>query len=392
MQHFLSALAAYIPAKFVRESVRQHYRSPLWKGLHRIRRVFAFLLIILSASTWLYMHSSNLLLATSTSCNAGALPTSQGQNRHLLRVACFGFWPGGEDCTEFMLASILSDFLNIDLQLVDIYDRPDILFVSVFAGELEIKRVLRDSKSAFRISFSGENRDQTHFEDGLLDLFLGFRCPEGIHTPCLRFPLWLADATTSFCVLKDDFLLEDLTPDAWASRPCFASLVSSHGGYPREELFDAFSQVGFVAAPGAFIHNANFSTEGGGSTVNEKISFLSRCRYNICPENSQGDGYVTEKLFQAIVSGAVPVYWGESPPEPQVLNSQRILNLSPSDNVTLLMDRVERLEHDPVERAHFFASPVLVPGAQDYVSGICTSYVSHISKRFPRLDRLSKNN
>lgn len=310
---------------------------------------------------------------------------------HTLRVACFGFWSGGEDCRKFVPASVLPMFFrNVEIELVDVEDRPDILFVSVFAGEAETKQVLNNSKEAFRISFSGEVRNYAHFEEGLLDLILGFDCPPRMLTPCVRFPLWISYIATPACVIRNDFFqFQNLTAHAWASRPCFASLVSRHGGYPRDELFDAFSEIGFVAAPGTFKHNSNFSSELPDGSQ-QKIELLSHCRYNICPENDDKLKYVTEKLFHAAWSGAIPVYWGQSIPEPGILNPQRILNLSPSDNLTMVIERVKALERDPAERMKFFASPLIVPEAQTYVSRMCASYISQVSKRFPHLPNVKE--
>ena len=42
--------------------------------------------------------------------------------------------------------------------------------------------------------------------------------------------------------------------------------------------------------------------------------------YNICPENSVGEGYFTEKIFHAFEAGCVPIYWAGTYPEIDILN------------------------------------------------------------------------
>jgi hypothetical protein len=116
-----------------------------------------------------------------------------------------------------------------------------------------------------------------------------------------------------------------------------------------------------------------------------KIDFLQKCRFNICPENSHGTGYVTEKLFDAASAGTIPVYWGEENPEPRMINSQRIINLSPSDNMKDILDKVELLEKNSTTREQFFSSPVFVPEAQVYVDSICADYLNQIAARFSHL-------
>ena len=42
-----------------------------------------------------------------------------------------------------------------------------------------------------------------------------------------------------------------------------------------------------------------------------KISILSQYKFNICYENTRGaKGWVTEKIFDSLRSGTVPIYWG----------------------------------------------------------------------------------
>lgn len=46
-----------------------------------------------------------------------------------------------------------------------------------------------------------------------------------------------------------------------------------------------------------------------GATRN-KIRTLRAYRFNLCFENCDRDGYITEKLLQALIAGCVPLYWG----------------------------------------------------------------------------------
>ena len=46
-------------------------------------------------------------------------------------------------------------------------------------------------------------------------------------------------------------------------------------------------------------------------------------KYNICPENSSTKGYCTEKLFEALQAGCIPIYSGHG--IPTVLNKNKII-------------------------------------------------------------------
>ena len=46
-------------------------------------------------------------------------------------------------------------------------------------------------------------------------------------------------------------------------------------------------------------------------TINNKIEFLSSYKFSIAMENTEGDGYVSEKIFDSFLSGTIPIYYGD---------------------------------------------------------------------------------
>ena len=47
-----------------------------------------------------------------------------------------------------------------------------------------------------------------------------------------------------------------------------------------------------------------------GSQIKNKIEFLSSYKFSISMENSDGDGYVSEKILESFISGTIPIYYG----------------------------------------------------------------------------------
>ena len=45
--------------------------------------------------------------------------------------------------------------------------------------------------------------------------------------------------------------------------------------------------------------------------VKNKIEFLSSYKFSISMENSEGDGYVTEKIIESFIAGTIPIYYGD---------------------------------------------------------------------------------
>jgi alpha(1,3/1,4) fucosyltransferase len=63
------------------------------------------------------------------------------------------------------------------------------------------------------------------------------------------------------------------------------------------------------------------------SGIIAKRNFMKSYRYNICLENSIRDGYVTEKVFESLYSGCIPIYNGPTDIEPNILNRQDIVHV-----------------------------------------------------------------
>ena len=45
--------------------------------------------------------------------------------------------------------------------------------------------------------------------------------------------------------------------------------------------------------------------------IKNKIKFLSSYKFSIAMENTEGNGYLSEKIFQSFISGTIPIYYGD---------------------------------------------------------------------------------
>lgn len=61
-----------------------------------------------------------------------------------------------------------------------------------------------------------------------------------------------------------------------------------------------------------------------GSSWDDKTNYIQKYVFNICPENNCTSGWVTEKLFQCVYSGCIPIYWGDVHNE-EIFNQNRII-------------------------------------------------------------------
>ncbi|MFC4685994.1 glycosyltransferase family 10 domain-containing protein [Epilithonimonas pallida] len=224
-----------------------------------------------------------------------------------------------------------------------------ITFLSV-VGNPKISNFIRSPK----IFFTGENiENQEHpsfiFKKYHLknhDLSLGFSYLDD--KKYLRFPLWILYIIPSNASFEDIKSLIDSYNDPKHrhnnNRENFCANISrADNNGIRKTIIDLLVPIETVKCAGSFLKNTNDLQEKFGDN---KIEYLKTFRFNICPENSNTKGYVTEKLFEAIIAGSIPIYWGShNRPDPKIINQDAVLFFDP-ENPQLLFDKVNLLWKD----------------------------------------------
>lgn len=240
---------------------------------------------------------------------------------------------------------------------------------SVF-GERE---VLDKVDADVRIFFSGENLHHPHraqYADYMLsgkhpfDLALGFDVFE--NDRYLRFPLWLIymfepDAT------REDIIrcCEALRHPVVTGKDQFCALIAqADRNGVRTELHDAVARLGRVDCPSKLLHNDDRLT---GQYQDDKLAYLRQYRFNICPENAASYGYTTEKLFESISAGCIPVYWGNDCLD--IVNPSVVLYWNREDDNQVLLDRIANLQADRSLYDAFTSQDWLLPDAAEFVIG-----------------------
>jgi alpha(1,3/1,4) fucosyltransferase len=236
----------------------------------------------------------------------------------MIRLAYINFWKDPTNDSYF--THFISENLG-QVQVVDPGDNPDILIASCIG---DINNV-RTTDAKYKLFFYGENLERypPYNNDELLrevfNSIIGFRNTNG-H---IRFPLWLMyypfykyDKNAN--ILK--YIQSRYDANIRKQKTMFATHVARHDrGGIRAQLCDAVSAHGPVIYPGEFRNNVRPI----GKTTEDKIKFISQSIFNICPENSIAEGYCTEKIFQALEAGTMPVYWGVDLPERGLINEDK---------------------------------------------------------------------
>jgi hypothetical protein len=83
--------------------------------------------------------------------------------------------------------------------------------------------------------------------------------------------------------------------------------------------------------------------------IDYKMDVLRRSIFNFCYENIEGyDGYVSEKLWDAIGAGCIPVYWPSSDTFQSLVNSELIIDASKFSDERELFKYLESLTSNEI--------------------------------------------
>ena len=219
-----------------------------------------------------------------------------------VKIAYGGFW-GGFDPNKNWLSQMFKGYFNEDIEFSADVKNSDIAVCSVFSNV---------ETNARRIFYTGESR-KTFIKDG--DILLGFDPTDKIKNS-YRLPLWMLyinwweeDYKTEDCcyTVDLDYLTSKISfneVEKILSRKYPCAMVASNLTHNRLAAFTC-------------INDNLFSVHGYGKVFNNiyysgsKIELLKDYLFNISFENTIAEGYVTEKLFEAKLSGCIPIYWGD---------------------------------------------------------------------------------
>lgn len=196
----------------------------------------------------------------------------------------------------------------------------------------------------FIIFVTGENTHQSYLReyhrfDNYMDNYpevdfrIGF--DYGGHENYFRAPLW-------YDYFEEDYEKYKSIPKDRNRDFC---LIASHSGNRiRSRISDLLEKNGHeIHYYGKFRHNDDLLW----NSKDDKCSIVARSIFNICPENSDSEGYVTEKLYEALASNTIPIYWGNRHID-DVFNKEKIIFFD-LDNPQKALDEIDYLLNSPIE-------------------------------------------
>lgn len=232
------------------------------------------------------------------------------------------FWPGFDKTNNY--------FYNLLVQKykVRIVENPDILFYSCYNNEYL-------KYSCTRIFYTAEN---IRPDFSACDFAFSF----DYNTRKNHFRLPLYSMYVELHGLLDKLESQKTREEArkiWRAKSKFCCMVVSNPNSPKRlEFFKTLSKVKPVDSGGSVLNNV-------GGRVPDKAVFIKDYKFVISFENSQYEGYTTEKIMEPIHEDCIPIYWGNSLVDKD-FNAKRFIDYNKFESEKELIARLLEIDQN----------------------------------------------
>ena len=80
-------------------------------------------------------------------------------------------------------------------------------------------------------------------------------------------------------------------------------------------------------------------------TVRDKIKFLSEYKFSVAMENSEGNGYITEKIVDAFKAGTIPIYNGDYLVD-EYINPKTYILIKGEKDIDKKIEYIKKIDND----------------------------------------------
>jgi len=232
-----------------------------------------------------------------------------------IKINFSDFW-GGYNKTDNYFYNLLVEEFDVEIS-----DKPDYLFFSVFGNQ-------HQNYNCIKIAYYAENIPaplgycQYSFSNDYLDDDRNYRLPHYL--------------------LYDGYydLVNKKVDDSLLNRKFCNFVVSNGNCSERNEFFKELSKYKKVDSGGRYINNVGYA-------VNDKRKFQSEYKFSISFENNayrnQHPGYTTEKIMEPMCVNSIPIYWG-NPVIDREFNIKSFVNYYDFNNMEDMIEYIIELD------------------------------------------------
>lgn len=292
------------------------------------------------------------------------VPQVSPQDKKQIIIGFSDMWPGFNYTSNFLIDALQNETKETDYVVkgIDYWNNKNEKVDCIIFGPYTEKWRQIDVAIP-KIFFSCENWGTKDDPDNTVKLSLvpyrNSDKPDTFYLPTwMTFLNWFTDSTKlpSGTECEDNpirlpiHFATRVHPKKFGERKEFCGFVVSNPTCSmRNNTFKVVNDYKRVNSGGALYNNIgeqlHLKYAGGGCGDISKYHFLEQHKFQICFENSQANGYITEKLLHSKIAGCIPIYWGDPDAVIDFLGDG-FLNVSDCQKPEQVLSRIQELEKD----------------------------------------------
>jgi hypothetical protein len=251
-----------------------------------------------------------------------------------IRIKYAGFWKGFKHEDEPLLYQHIAKKHNI--KVVD--KNPDIVFIG-----RRTKAYLTE-KEGLKVFYSAERYE---FDEKHFDFSISFQPDSETN---LFLPNYIRRyGFDDYLSFKNPYKLD------WSKKKKFACFIHNNCRPRfRKRFLHLMNQYSEVECSGKCFNNIGSRAPDG----EEYFEFISQYKFMITFENFKQPNYSTEKIYNALRAGVVPIYWGD-PNINEYFNKDIFINTMEFKNFKQAVKYVQKVNEDDKLYESFFNKPRL---------------------------------
>ena len=96
-----------------------------------------------------------------------------------------------------------------------------------------------------------------------------------------------------------------------------------------------------------------------GGSIKNKTLFLSSYKFSIAMENSEGQGYVSEKILDSLLAGTIPIYYGGYMID-EFINPKAYILIKNENDMIKKIDYIKKIDNDDILYKSFLKEKLFI--------------------------------
>ena len=107
--------------------------------------------------------------------------------------------------------------------------------------------------------------------------------------------------------------------------------------YFRLEFIEELNKYKNIDMGGSYKNNVGY--------IKNKIKFLSSYKFSIAMENTEGNGYLSEKIIESFMSGTIPIYYGDYMVD-EYINTKSFILIRDKNDMFKKIDYIKKIDNN----------------------------------------------